>query len=215
MDLPVGVGPQGEGEPAGPAAPGGVLAGRGAGLDQQPRVARASRRSRTAPARSPRSRTRPPGTPRRPTRSRPRRRLGAVGVGVGERPGRGAQASPPSSSDGAEVAALGQAGEPAPRGERDVPGGHGGERHQGAPGGAGGQRVRAVADDVGQAAGAAHAAARRVALEPGVLELAAVIGTTDPGAGPRRRVVDHHVAGAGEPDDHHQVPVASRRSGRR
>ncbi len=51
-------------------------------------------------------------------------------------------------------------------------------------------------------------AAARVALQPGVLELAAVVGAAHAAAGPRGRVVDHHVAAAGEADDHHEVAVA-------
>src|SRR5205085_1676046 len=69
------------------------------------------------------------------------------------------------------------------------------------------QGVGGVADDVRQAAGATHAAARGVALEPGVLELAAAVGTTHAGAGGGGRVVHDDVAGPGEADDDHQVAV--------
>ncbi len=207
MDLAVGVGPAGQGQPARPASA--VGAGRRrCGPRRATTSPRACWRSRTAPPRSPRTAPRPRGTPRRPTRRSSSAAAGTgVGVRVGQGPGRDAQVQLTVLEHGAPVAALGQAGAP-PRGERDVPGRGRGQGHQLALEPRGGQRVRAVADHVGQAARAAQAAARRVALEPDVLELATVVGTTDAGAGPRRRVVDHHVAGGGEPDDHHEVPVA-------
>src|SRR3954471_5469930 len=66
------------------------------------------------------------------------------------------------------------------------------------------QRVRQVVDDVCGAAGAP---------QPGLLELGAVVGPAYPGGGGCRRVVDHHVAGGGEPHDHQQVPGGRRDRG--